>query len=265
MSSQPSNLERLRNGLSPASINSYYRCPRKFQFRYIRNVRMPYVFKPALAIGLVTHNAIADYFRLWGEGRRPQSVEPLVETRLKTAWYPNDDVRIEHLPTIIDHSNRAIDALPPEAVIEQVEHTYTYMYSDGMLAEHIEIRARVDLVVRHGDGFVDHIDFKTGQQTGDLFQNFLSRVTVKAHFADMPSEKLRTVNILTRTGAYEVVPSDRDVHSATWETVKHTIRDLARDNQWQARPEPAVCRFCDFHTICDRAELGAENESWSGD
>src|SRR5688572_25184295 len=68
-------LERLRHKLSPASINSYYRCPRKFQFRYIRNVRMPFEFGPALAIGSVTHKALAEIFRQRRDGRDGASAE----------------------------------------------------------------------------------------------------------------------------------------------------------------------------------------------
>ena len=56
-------LERLGYKLYPQSINAYYRCPRKFHFRYIRNVRMPFEFKPPLVIGGVTHKVLAAIFR----------------------------------------------------------------------------------------------------------------------------------------------------------------------------------------------------------
>ena len=51
--------ERINHRLSPASLNAYFRCPRKFQWRYIRKVKTPYVFKPHLAFGGATHKAIA--------------------------------------------------------------------------------------------------------------------------------------------------------------------------------------------------------------
>ena len=49
--------------------------PVKFQFRYIRNVKLPFVFKPALVIGGVTHKALAEIFRNRRDGVVPQSHE----------------------------------------------------------------------------------------------------------------------------------------------------------------------------------------------
>lgn len=200
------------------------------------------------------------------DGRSEGSIEDLVTPRLQRARYPDENLRAEHLPIIVNHAEQAIHALPENASVLEVEHDYEYSYSDGYLADEITVKCRVDLVIEHGDGIVDHIDFKTGAQSGDLIQNFLSRVTVKNNLRDIPSEKLRTVNVMTRDGVYEVVPSDRSVHAATWETVKSAIRDLAEDDEWRARPDPPVCRWCEFNTHCDQADLGSDEESgWDRD
>jgi hypothetical protein len=256
-------LERLRHRLSPASINSYYRCPRKFQFRYIRNVRMPFEFGPALAIGSVTHKALAEIFRQRRDGRNGASAESYVIPFLQRERYPlehGDVLRMEHLPVIIDHVETALDALPAGAEIVDVEREFSYTFRNSVIGEDVSICSRVDLVVRHSGGVVDHIDFKTGSQGGDPVQNFLSRVTV-VNSIDAPGEMIRTVNVLTKTGTYEVVPRARDAHAHVWEIVQTTIRNLSVDEEWTPRPEPAVCRWCDFRSICDHAQL----ESDSGD
>ena len=250
-------LERLNYKLTPASINSYYRCPRKFQFRYIRNVKMPFEFGPALAIGSVAHKALAEMFRWRRDERAVASVESHVTPFLLKERYPpgsGDSLRTEHLPIIMDHVEAALRALPVEVQIVDIEREFDYSFRNSMIGEEVTIASRVDLVIRHGGGIVDHIDFKTGSQGGDPIQNFLSRVTVMNHI-DAPGEQVRTVNVLTRTGMYDVVPSAREAHVHIWDIVRGAIRDLSADTEWAPRPEPAICRWCDFRSICDQAQL----------
>jgi CRISPR/Cas system-associated exonuclease Cas4 (RecB family) len=255
-------LERLGYKLSPASINSYYRCPRKFQFRYIRNVKMPFRFSPALAIGGVAHKTLAEIFRRRRDGMPDESIEPHVERYIRLERYPKEGgelLRSEHAPIVVNHVEQALELLPVDAVIVDVERPYDYVFVNSRLSDPISIESRVDLVIRHGDGYVDHIDFKTGSQSGDIIQNFVSRVTV-ANSLDIPSEKLRTVNVLTKTAEYQVIPADRKQHAHTWELVKDTIFRLSVDSEWTPRPEPAVCRWCDFRPICKHAEPEAADD-----
>jgi hypothetical protein len=249
-------LERLKYKLSPASINSYYRCPRKFQYRYIRNVKMPFRFSPALAIGGVTHKVLAEVFRNRRDGLPAHPTNSLIERYIKLERYPTengDELRAEHSPIIGNHVEQALDLLPAGAIVVDVERPFDYAFISGGLSDPVSVESRVDLVIRHGDGVFDHIDFKTGSQSGDIIQNFISRVTV-ANSLDLPSAKLRTVNVLTKSGEYEVIPSDRKQHEHTWHLVKDTIIRLSVDTEWTPRPEPAVCRWCDFRSICSHAE-----------
>ena len=255
-------LERLNYKLSPASINSYYRCPRKFQYRYIRNVRMPFEFGPALAIGSVTHKALAEIFRQRRDGRAGASVESYVTPYLQKERYPldgGDALRMEHLPIIVSHVETGLRALPSGAEIIDVEREYDYTFTNSLIPAAVTICSRIDLIIRHTGDVVDHIDFKTGSQSGDIIQNFVSRVTV-AHHLETPSDKLRTINVLTKSGVYEVVPSDRSQHVHTWKLVTDTIMRLAVDTEWTPVPDPTVCRWCDFRTICEHAELESDSD-----
>jgi hypothetical protein len=247
-------LERMNYKLSPASINAYYRCPQKFKFRYIRNVKMPFVFKPALVIGGVTHKALAELFRHRRDGLVPASAESYVDRYIRRERYPDDGgdaLRIEHMPVILAQIDTALSALPQNAEIVDVEQEFTYQFHHAEIGANVTLAARVDLVIRH-DEIVDHIDFKTGGQSGDPIQNLLSRVTVQ-HQYQVPSEQLRTVNIMTKSGEYQIVPGERDAHANTWHIVRREIGKLAVDTEWTARPDPAICRWCDFRPKCDYA------------
>lgn len=253
-------LEKLGYKLSPASINSYYRCPHKFKFRYIRNVRMPFVFRPALAIGGVTHKSLAEIFRRRRDGMMPESPEACVDRYIRRERYPaetGDSLRAEHVPVILNHIDVALAAIPDHAEIVDVEQEFTFAFHHPEAGEDVTLAARIDLVIRHGD-MVDHIDFKTGGQSGDPIQNLISRVTVQNRY-HVESRQLRTVNLLTKSGEYQLVPSERKAHADTWQIIRREIGKLAVDTEWIARPEPSICRFCDFSPRCDFAILESDN------
>lgn len=253
-------LEKLGYKLSPASINAYYRCPYKFNFRYIRNVKMPFVFRPALAIGGVTHKALAEILRKRRDGLMPESHEACVDRYIRRERYPPeaaDALRAEHVPVILTHIDVALAALPAGAEIVDVEQEFTFPFHYPEVGGNVTLAARVDLVIRHGDT-VDHIDFKTGGQGGDPIQNLISRVTVQNRYR-VDSQQLRTVNVLTRSGEYQLVPAERKAHADTWQIVRREIGKLAVDTEWIARPEPSICRFCDFSPRCDFAILESGN------
>jgi hypothetical protein len=135
-------LKRLDYRLYPQSINAYYRCPSKFQYRYIRNVRMPFEFGSALAIGSVTHKALAEIFRQRRDGRDGASIESYVTPYLQRERYPlenGDELRMEHLPIIIDHVNTALHALPSGSEIIDVEREFSYTFTTSRIGEAVTI------------------------------------------------------------------------------------------------------------------------------
>jgi len=255
-------LERLGYRLYPQSINAYYRCPRKFHFRYIRNVRMPFEFKPALVIGGVTHKVLAAIFVDRQDQRQPFDIETYVTKYIAREKYPegqSDPLRIEHAPLVAGHVERALQALPVNAEVLHVEEEFSYTVRTRLIGPAVTVGVRGDVVIRHGDGLVDHIDFKSGKQGGDPIQNYLSRLTVGKQLKLQP-ERLRTVNVLTGIGAYEIVPDTRTANEHVWEIVQTQIHALSVDQEWQARPEPAICRICDFRSKCDYAQFDIDDE-----
>jgi PD-(D/E)XK nuclease superfamily protein len=251
-------LERLEYRLSPRAINTYNQCPRKFFHQYVRNVKMPFEFSSGLAIGNVTHKALAEIFLARKAGLPEPDIEACIWKYLRTQKYPEengDELREDHFHLILEHVSAALRMLPAGAEVLEVEREFDYHLASFGLA----ITSRVDLVVRHGDGLIDHIDFKTGRQGGDPIQNVMSRVAVLNTLA-VASDRIRTVNGLTGTHTYAIVPGDRDAHIYAWHLVKDRIREILGDNDWLPRPDPDVCRWCDFKTICDDADLGSENE-----
>lgn len=250
-----STLERIGFKLYPASLGAYYRCPRKFQMRYIRRVRMPYDFKPYLAIGSVTHKALASVLRRRLDGLPTASLESSVTEHLLRERYPPeiaDELRVEHLTVVIGHVERAMASLPQDFEVLWVEHEFTRPTSFESIESPVVVASKVDLVIRHGDGMIDHIDFKTGYEGGDPLQNVMSRVAV-AHGMQTSALRLRTVNVMSKTGAYEVDRSTNHQYRQNWQVVEYTVAQLAADSTWPGTTDPAICSRCEFNTVCDSA------------
>jgi hypothetical protein len=250
-----STLERIGYKLYPASLGAYYRCPRKFQMRYLRRVRMPFDFKPYLAIGSVTHKALASLFRQRLDGLPVASLESYATAHILRERYPPetaDELRDEHLTVVIGHMERALTSLPVDAEVLWVEKEFSRPTSFESIELPVDVAAKVDLIVRHGDGLVDHIDFKTGYDGGDPLQNVMSRVAV-AHGTKTPGDRLRTVNILTRTGSYEVDATTDDQYRQNWQVVQYNVIQLSADSTWLGTSDPVICRWCEFNSVCDSA------------
>ena len=248
-----STLERIGYKLYPASLGAYYRCPRKFQMRYVRRVRMPYDFKPYLAIGSVTHKALASLLRRRLDGLPTASLESYATEHLMRERYPleiADELRAEHLTVVIGHMERSMASLPEDSEVLWVEHEFSRPTAFEPIDSPVEVAAKVDLVIRHGDGLIDHIDFKTGYEGGDPLQNVMSRVAV-AHGTKTAAHRLRTVNVLSKSGVYEVDTTTNEQYRQNWQVVEYTVAQLATDSAWPGTTDPAICRRCEFNTVCD--------------
>jgi len=261
------NLAKIKHKVSPSGINAYFRCPRKFDYRYIHKHWVPYQFKPYLAVGGATHKALARHFMDEQDGKTDgKPIDVLATEYLQKERYPDDQeqLRAEHIPQVIQHAERALSAIPAGYTVRNVENEFKFLVALPEVDDDVAIASKVDLVIGTGEETYDHIDFKTGKQGGDLFQNVISRITVKdaldkARMEEgaepLPSENLRTVVLRTSTGSYDILPSDRESHRSAWISIRQTLGEIAEDDEWRPRPDPFVCRWCEFNQMCDAAEL----------
>lgn len=257
------NLQRIGGALYPSGINAYYRCPRKFHYRFFAKPRLPYQFKPYLALGGAVHKVIAHQLSARVNGTDPGDVRSLAEDYLSREAKMAEDPKVwvrSQLDDVERHVQAGLAYVPEQCEILAVERVFTRAITTARLGESVQLKSRVDLVLRHTDGVVEHIDFKTGKKTGDLFQNVLTRIVVASEL-EARGESLRTTNFMTSTAAAQHMPTDMEANRPVWTTIRETIEQIARDTEWESRPEPAVCRWCEYNLICEHAELGETDDS----
>lgn len=255
-----SNFAQLRGRLYPAGVNAYYRCPQKFFLRHIAKREVPHVFKAHLAFGGATHKVLAHQLSARMNGTDPGNPADLARDYLTRESRRSPDQHAfvsKYIEQVADHVDRGLRSIPDECQILAVERTFSHRLRTPGLEEDISLCARIDVVFRFPDGTVEHVDFKTGKQTSDLFQNFISRVTVASELA-VDRERLRTSNVATSTGAHVLVNSDPDANASVWTSIREVLEQVAVDQEWRARPEPAICGLCEYNAICKYADLGTD-------
>ncbi len=262
--SLPTNLRRLGHALYPSGINAYYRCPRKFHYRFFARPKLPYRFKPHLAFGGAVHKVIAHQLTARKDGTNPGDMQTLVEDYLTREARMADDppafVRSE-LANVERHVRAGLEYVPDGAEILAVEREFGRWITTGRLGASVQLKSKVDVVFRHPDGVLEHVDFKTGKQGGDLFQNVLTRIVVASELG-AERDGLRTSNFMTATAVANVMPHDPEASRPVWTTIRETIEQIAHDSVWTSKPDRAVCRWCEYNPICEHADLGTEDDEY---
>jgi hypothetical protein len=242
--------------LFPHHINSYYRCPRSFFWTYVHKHRMSPVFNSPQVIGGLTHKVIAKVLTARKDGLPEPQIDELVREYVATERYEpedGDELRAQHIPIIIEHVQRGLNALPQDAEILHIEEKFQHSYQSRRIGSDVTLAAKVDLVLQASHGVVDHVDFKTGKGGGDPIQNYMSRLTVGKSLG-LATDTLRTVNVLTEIGEYKVCAMRDDSVRGVWEIIQDQIAALRVDTVWIPRPQMPFCSWCKFLPICTKGK-----------
>jgi hypothetical protein len=140
---------------------------------------------PPLAEGNALHAVMRRWFRrnLARRARTdPGVIETWLDEELPVAPYDGSDAgsRDAALHRLTGHATWCIGAVPADARVDLAERdlqTGPLRLVPG--GDPVRFQARLDLVVEHGDGTVEHIDFKTGSpRATHWIQRAVERVVV---------------------------------------------------------------------------------------
>ncbi|MGH6914298.1 MAG: PD-(D/E)XK nuclease family protein [Geminicoccales bacterium] len=107
----------------------------------------------------------------------------------------------------------------------------------------LRLGARVDLVLKHEDGLIEHVDFKTGKLRDDPVQALVSRRVVGHRVS--PSATVRTTTLYLQHRHADSRELDRDDCRSDWRDIADSIRAIRTITKWPAKPGP-LCEYCPF-------------------
>lgn len=246
---------------SPIHINDFQQCPERFYLRHIRRIRVPKYFSRPLAIGQATHAAMAFVWNQRLSGFEiPDDLQKLAAMYLKPTQYPREtgDSWSADVAVVADHLHRCLSTLDPNAEIVSIEREWSYALRgrDGE-ASPARIQSRVDVILRHDDGVVQHVDYKTGAHHRDLTQEVMSRVVVRTMLdaKGWTGAPVVTSTLFTNDGTLISEQPARDAYRWLWNSVVENIGAIQTATTWPPRPGPH-CRWCDF--AANHCSLGDE-------
>lgn len=235
--------------VSPKQLGAYHQCPLKHHFQFRRKLRGTFSVTPHLAEGNALHLVMKRWFRTrsdWRAGADPAVVHRWAEEALVADHYdaPTDHRQAQR--TVAERAAWCLGQIPADVTVRWSERE---LQTDAVrIGDHpVRFQSRIDLVVEHPDGEIEHIDFKSGgPQEDHWIQRGVERLVVGA-MHPVASDRLPTRTTTLYAGARQV---DSRAHSPeTFRATRFELRDLTQRMLTDDTPEPTPsgrCGWCPF-------------------
>ena len=232
--------------LSASDIETYRICPLKYKFA--RVFRIPQEPTINQRFGILLHQVLERFHQ--SEGGSLEHLMQLFEICWRRNGFgdSNDDLQfrekaVSALRTYWE-DDRAQDARPA-----WVERSFSFRLGPHLL------RGRVDRVDRHPDGSYELIDYKTGRAKtpDDLRQD------IQLSIYQMGAREAWKLETSAQSYYYvldgEKVPVEHSEEEL--ERVRGTVAEIGDGimaHEFEPKPSPEICPFCDYRIVCPAAE-----------
>ena len=233
--------------LSASDIETYRLCPLKYKFA--RVFRIPEEPSINQRFGIVVHQVLERFHQSGGGSL--EYLMHLFESSWRRSGFgdSNDDLQFRE---------RAVAALRRYWQLDQVREGEPLWFERSFsfkLGPHL-LRGRVDRVDRLPDGGYELIDYKTGRAKNATEL----REDVQLSLYQMGARE--SWQLETSAQSYYYVLDNEKVpvaHSEEeLERVRGTVDGIARgimSQEFEPKPSPELCSFCDYRIICPAAEI----------
>jgi DNA helicase II / ATP-dependent DNA helicase PcrA len=239
-----------RLSLSASDLGLYLTCPLKYKFARVFGIPQ----EPTInqRFGILVHNVLERFHK-----EQPESDEDGLRrlTRLfETGWHRTGFGATDDELQYRDRGREALRLYWERERIAEGEPVWLEKKFDFKVGEH-HVRGRVDRVDRLPDGDFELIDYKTGERkTAAELENDLQLALYRLAARE-------AWEIEASTGSYYYVLDADKVAAPTKpddaERVERTVLQVGEgiiSQDFEPRPSPSVCSWCDYRLICPAAE-----------
>jgi DNA helicase II / ATP-dependent DNA helicase PcrA len=239
-----------RLSLSASDLSLYLTCPLKYKFARVFGIPQ----EPTInqRFGILIHNVLERFHK------EPPEVEEdgleLLNHLFETGWRRTGFGSTDDELQFRDRAREALRLYWERERVAESEPVWLERKFDFKVGEH-HVRGRVDRVDRLPDGDFELIDYKTGERKtaaeleSDL-QLALYRLAAREAW-----------DVEASTGSYYYVLDADKVAAPSKpddaERVERTVLQVGEGilgQDFEPRPSPAVCGWCDYRLICPAAE-----------
>jgi ATP-dependent DNA helicase UvrD/PcrA len=236
--------------LSASAIDAYNRCPMKYMFQYVWNLRGgPH---PQTTFGNVMHNTIREFI---AEMRKRSKVPleellSIYEREWSSAGFPDEYHEQEYRKAgreQLEAFHRTYSAAPADMLYQEKSFELPLEHS-------VVVLGRMDQVNRIGNGELEIVDYKTGRPRDEKAAAHDLQLSVYALAAreifDATPKRLVFYNLVTN----EPVATTRDAKALAEAAQKIAeVADQIRAGEFSPKPGFS-CSYCDFKPLCPAHE-----------
>lgn len=235
----------------PSRVKLYLQCPAQYEYKYEKRIKGVHPANHTLIKGNALHHLMGRVMRQVKAGRTvPPDIYPWAESVTSGLDYPAEfsKLRREDAQDISRWSGWALAQIGDGARVVDVERDRYRTLQRAVRGRPITLRSRLDAVVKHVDGSVEHIDYKTGKVRTDPVQDLISRTVVGAAYGG--DRRIVTTTLFVAHKRRESRELKPDEVRPVWEDVKRAITAIATgEGPWDPTPTP-LCEWCPYCDIC---------------
>jgi DNA helicase II / ATP-dependent DNA helicase PcrA len=238
-----------RLSLSASDLTLYLTCPLKYKFARVFGIPQ----EPTInqRFGILMHNVLERFHKEPPEeGDELRTLNRLFESGWRRGGFGGSDDEMQYR----DRGKEALRLYWERERVSDSEPVWLERKFDFKVADH-HVRGRVDRVDRLADGAFELIDYKTGERKteeeldSDL-QLALYRMAAREAW-DIEAAYASYDYVLDADKvAAPTKPDDAERVERTVVTVGEGV--LSQD--FEPRPSPSVCSWCDYRLVCPAAE-----------
>jgi DNA helicase-2/ATP-dependent DNA helicase PcrA len=239
-----------RLSLSASDLSLYLTCPLKYKFARVFGIPQ----EPTInqRFGILIHNVLERFHKEPPENDEEglAQLTHLFETGWRRTGFGSTDDELQFR----DRAREALRLYWERERVAEGEPVWLERKFDFKVGEH-HVRGRVDRVDRLPDGGYELIDYKTGERRTEAelesdLQLALYRLAAREAW-----------EVEASTGSYYYVLDADKVAAPTKpddaERVERTVLQVGEGiigQDFEPRPSPSVCSWCDYRLICPAAE-----------
>ena len=210
--------------------------------QYARKRKRPPPFSRPLVTGGATHRLIAEVLPDFMQtGEIPADIESRALREVSTTEYLADELpyREQDAASVAECTAAAFEMIPPgSSSLLQERNLYAPLGRSG-----VQVGARIDLVLSHANGEIEHIDFKTGKIRDDVVQTLIARAVVGNRFGN--TRRIRTTTLYLQHRERRTKALDRASSGTDWRAIARDIRDIRLLDSFPPSPGP-LCDYCPY-------------------
>ena len=231
---------------TPAMLALFERCPQQYFLKYVQKRRVPEAFSSDLACGNAAHTVLHDVLEVYRRtGGYPINLRERVEDALPSDPYPDGTAWATDVERVLKWVKGALTSIDETARVIAVERWLEYAFPGNAECPPFRLRHRVDLILEHADGVLEHRDWKCGKRAEvDALQNATARIVVRQAFPDHPC--ILSSTVFLSHGIVQIDELTREQVSAEWQRLKRLATQSMGERDWLPVSN-ALCPWCPYY------------------